>query len=186
VASSEVFRCRDITRSLLDLGRRRRPVRDRVRVEQVVEKMQKAIAPTAEQRAVTVLDRSAPGLPAVLGHADQLEQVMLNLFMNAIEAMPRGGTLEVVTRACDSGVEVIVADSGPGVAAEDRDRLFEPFFTSKSGGTGLGLYISRQLVEAHGGRLELLAGGAGGARFRVFLPGQPEDPTRAVNEAGGA
>jgi signal transduction histidine kinase len=186
LASSEVFRCRDITRSLLDLGRRRRTVRDRVRVEQVVEKMLQAVTPTAEQHAVAVVNRSAPGLPAVLGHADQLEQVMLNLFMNAIEAMPRGGTLEVTTGACGSGVEVIVADSGPGIAAADRDRLFEPFFTNKSGGTGLGLYLSRQLVEAHGGRLELLAGG-GGARFRVFLPGHPEAaPARAVNEAGGA
>ncbi|HTO96200.1 MAG TPA: ATP-binding protein [Myxococcales bacterium] len=186
LASSEVFRCRDITRSLLDLGRRRRTVRDRVRIEQVVERMIQAVAPTAEQRGVAVVNRSAPGMPAVLGREDELAQVMLNLFMNGIEAMPRGGTLEVVARACDSGVEVIVADSGPGIAAGDRDRLFEPFFTKKSGGTGLGLYLSRQLVETHGGRLELLAGD-GGARFRIFLPGQAEPaPARAVNEAGGA
>ena len=170
VASREVFRCRDITRSLLDLGRRRRTVRERVHVEAVVERMLQAVGPTAEGHAVTVVNRAAADLPAILGHADQLEQVMLNLFMNAIEAMPGGGRLEVVTRACGSGVEVTVADSGPGVAAADRERLFEPFFTKKSGGTGLGLYLSRQLVEAHGGRLELLAG-EGGARFRIFLPG---------------
>ena len=182
VASREVFRCRDITRSLLDLGRRRRTVRERVRVEAVVERMLQAVAPTAEGRAVKVVNRTAADLPQVLGHPDQLEQVMLNLFMNAIEAMPQGGTLEVETRSSGSGVEVTVTDSGPGVAPADRDRLFEPFFTRKSGGTGLGLYLSRQLVEAHGGRLELIPTGAG-ARFRIFLPGSEEGAVHA--EGGG-
>ena len=186
LASSEVFRCRDITRSLLDLGRRRRTVRDRVRIEQAIGKMLQAVAPTAEQHAVAVIDRLAPDLPAVLGHADQLEQVLLNLFMNAIEAMPRGGTLEVAARGCEGGVEVIVADSGPGVATADRERLFEPFFTKKSGGTGLGLYLSRQLVEAHGGRLELMAAEGSGARFRVFLPGCDTGATRGEARGPGA
>jgi two-component system, NtrC family, sensor histidine kinase HydH len=98
--------------------------------------------------------------------------------MNAIEAMPQGGRLEVATRARDSGVEVIVSDTGPGVPAALRDRIFEPFFTDKAGGTGLGLYLSRQLVEAHGGRLELAAS-EGGARFRIFLPAAGEEPGKA-------
>ena len=85
------------------------------------------------------------------------------------------------TRPCGSGLEVIVSDSGPGVAPADRERLFEPFFTRKSGGTGLGLYLSRQLVEAHGGRLELAAAPAG-ARFRIFLPGCEEEPLRGEAE----
>jgi two-component system sensor histidine kinase AtoS len=144
-------------------------VRERVQVEAVVARMLQAVAPTAERQRIQVLDRAEPHLPAVLGHADQLEQVMLNLFMNAIEAMPQGGRLEVATRARDSGIEVIVSDTGSGVPAALRDRIFEPFFTDKSGGTGLGLYLSRQLVEAHGGRLELIAG-EGGARFRILLP----------------
>ncbi|HET7786970.1 MAG TPA: ATP-binding protein [Myxococcales bacterium] len=169
VASREVFRCRDITRSLLDLGRRRRTVRERVQVEAVAARMLQAVAPTAERQGIQVVERAEPHLPAVLGQADQLEQVMLNLFMNAIEAMPQGGRLEVATRARDSAVEVIVSDTGPGVPAALRDRIFEPFFTDKPGGTGLGLYLSRQLVEAHGGRLELTAG-EGGARFRIALP----------------
>ena len=169
VASREVFRCRDITRSLLDLGRRRRTVRDRVRVEEVAARMIEAVRPTAERQGVAIAGAAAKDLPAVLGHADQLEQVMLNLLMNAMEAMPQGGTLEVAIRACDGGVELLVADTGPGVAAEVREHIFEPFFTGKAGGTGLGLYLSHQLVEAHGGRLEL-APGPGGARFRIFLP----------------
>jgi PAS domain S-box-containing protein len=169
VASREVFRCRDITRSLLDLGRRRRTVREPVHIQAVVARILQAVLPTAERQGIEVVERAEPHLPAVLGQGDQLEQVMLNLFMNAIEAMPQGGRLEVATRARDSSIEVMVSDTGAGVPGALRDRIFEPFFTDKPGGTGLGLYLSRQLVEAHGGRLELMAG-EGGARFRIVLP----------------
>lgn len=178
LASSEVFRCRDITRSLLDLGRNRRTVRDRVDVEGVLRRMVEVIRPTAEQRAHAVALTQQPGLPIVLGHVDQLEQVMLNLYMNALEAMPGGGALEVTSRACDGGLEVIVADTGPGVAPEDAERIFQPFFTRKAGGTGLGLYLSRQIVEAHGGRLELERPDRG-ARFKIFLPTQAPGSERA-------
>ena len=169
LASGEVFRCRDITRSLLELGRERRTVRDRVDVDGVLRRMCEVIRPTAEQRAHAVALKQQPGLPIVLGHVDQLEQVMLNLYMNALEAMPGGGELEVTSRPCDGGLEVIVADTGPGVAAEDAARIFQPFFTRKAGGTGLGLYLSRQIIVAHGGRLELDRPGRG-ARFKIFLP----------------
>ncbi|MGE5047901.1 MAG: two-component system sensor histidine kinase NtrB [Deltaproteobacteria bacterium] len=177
VASREVFRCRDITRSLLDLGRRRRTVRERVRIQAVVARMLQAVLPTAQRHGIEVVDLPAADIPAVLGQADQLEQVMLNLLMNAIEAMPQGGRLEVATRPCASGVEVIVSDTGPGVGAADRERIFEPFVTLKPGGTGLGLYLSRQIVEAHGGRLELMPG-EGGARFRIFLPAAGQEAGR--------
>ena len=169
VASHEVFRCRDITRSLLDLGRRKRTVRDRVRLPELAAQMLEAVTPAAERQGVSIESAIAADLPEVLGHADQLEQVMLNLMMNALEAMPGGGVLRLGGRACEGGVELTVADSGSGVAAADRERIFEPFFTSKPGGTGLGLYLSRQIVEAHGGRLELVAA-ARGAQFRIFLP----------------
>lgn len=169
LASSEVFRCRDITRSLLDLGRSRRTVRDRVTVEKLLARMLEVVRPTAEQRALTVALTQQPDLPPVLGFVDQLEQVMLNLYMNGIEATPAGGALEVTSRACEGGLEIVVADSGPGVAPEDAARIFEPFFTRKAGGTGLGLYLSRQIIEGHGGRLELDGPGPG-ARFRIYLP----------------
>ena len=168
VASREVFRCRDITRSLLDLGRRKRTVRDRVRVDAVLARMIDAVRATAEKQGVAIVNRSAD-TPAVLAHEDQLEQVLLNLLMNALEEMPQGGTLTAAARASGSGAEVLVEDSGPGVGAADRERIFEPFFTRKAGGTGLGLYLSRQMIEAQGGRLELVPGGSG-ARFRVFIP----------------
>ncbi len=174
LASHEVFRCHDITRSLLDLGRARRTVRDRVDFAAVLGRMLEVVRPTAEGRAVKVGLVRGEGLPKVLGHVDQLEQVMLNLYMNAIEAMPSGGELGVTARSDAGGVEVLVADSGPGVPHEDAERVFEPFFTRKAGGTGLGLYVSRQIVEAHGGRLELAAAGPG-ARFRLFLPAPGDD-----------
>jgi len=169
VAAREVFRCRDITRSLLDLGRRRRTVRGPLDVGEAVERMLQAVAPSAREAGVSLAHRA--GRPcSVPAHADQIDQVLLNLLMNALEAMPDGGALQVETAACEGGVEVVVADSGRGIPEADAERIFEPFFTRKSGGTGLGLYLSRQIVEAHGGRLELSPARGPGARFRMFLP----------------
>lgn len=173
VASREIFRCRDITRSLLDLGRKRRTVRDQVQAGALVTRMLDVVRPTAERQQITIVNRTVPGLGAVFGHADQLEQVLLNLFINAIEAMPGSGALEVEARASSGGVEVVVADTGPGVALADAARIFDPFYSRKTGGSGLGLYVSRQIIEAHGGRIELDPANGRGAVFRVFLPAAP-------------
>jgi signal transduction histidine kinase len=123
-------------------------------------------------------------LPSVNGRPDQLQQVLLNLFINAIEAMPAGGKLEVTTSQVvrrrpgleevepESCAVLAVSDSGEGVAADLRERVFEPFYTSKDreGGTGLGLAVSQGIVREHDGWLEIDEAPGGGARFRVFLP----------------
>lgn len=100
----------------------------------------------------------------------QLRQVFVNLVRNAREAMPDGGHLHVTARPGDGVVEVTVADDGAGMSAEVRARLFEPFFTTKQGGTGLGLSLARQIVEAHGGRLAVDSAPGQGTRFLVTLP----------------
>jgi signal transduction histidine kinase len=127
------------------------------------------------------LDARLPRLP---GDRDQLQQVLLNLYMNAIQAMPEGGVLEVRTREVRRrrpGLEMEpeqryavleVADSGAGVPAEERGKIFEPFYTSKEGGTGLGLAVAHGIVKDHDGWMEIGDNQAGrGAVFRVFLPG---------------
>jgi signal transduction histidine kinase len=133
----------------------------------------------------------AEGLPPVRGHHDQLQQVLINLVINAIEAMPGGGQLAVETYAVKRrrpGLErapeqptvvVEVADSGVGIPAELRDNIFEPFYTSKrsEGGSGLGLTVSHGIIKGHDGWIEVEDRQGGGTVFRVFIPAASADPS---------
>jgi len=114
----------------------------------------------------------APATPLIL-EADgaQLQQVILNLVLNALDAMPRIGTLEVEVRSLPGGIaELVVRDTGPGVAPEAASRLFQPFVTTKDTGLGLGLVVSRRIVEDHGGSIQAANRLEGGACFTVRLP----------------
>jgi len=127
-------------------------------------------------RVTLALDHS---LPPVLVDAVQVQQVVLNLVRNAIEAMEAGERreLSITTRVTASAnmAEVTVADSGPGIAPEIADRLFQPFVTTKENGMGLGLSICREIVEAHQGRLSVAPAPSGGAVFRLTLPMPPAE-----------
>jgi len=122
-------------------------------------------------RASLELDHALP--PVLVDHV-QVQQVVLNLVRNAVEAMEQveRRELTVGTRAVPEQemVEVIIADTGPGIAPELADRLFQPFVTTKATGMGLGLSICREIVEAHHGRLTTAPASTGGAVFRVTLP----------------
>jgi signal transduction histidine kinase len=121
-------------------------------------------------RAVRLV-RELEDVPPVVADPSQLEQVLVNLFMNAMDAMPQGGTLRVRTAADGDGmVRIEVADTGKGVPPENREKIFEPFFTTKGKGTGLGLAISRQLVEQQSGTLRISDNPGGGAAFTVRVP----------------
>jgi C4-dicarboxylate-specific signal transduction histidine kinase len=141
---------------------------------------------TEEQRAIVrvpELDDDAP-LPAVRGDADALQQVLLNLLLNALDAVgdATGGKvwigLSVRRRGLlrSDAVALEVGDNGPGLSAQTMTNLFVPFHTTKTGGTGLGLPISQRIVENHRGTIEVGRTAEGGARFTVLLPAA-EDPT---------
>ncbi|HEU5097722.1 MAG TPA: PAS domain S-box protein [Roseiflexaceae bacterium] len=123
--------------------------------------------------AIEVIFAPFPDLPPVLANADQLRQVFLNLILNAIDAMPHGGTLTVRTIAGPSVVVTEIEDSGVGIPDDIRPRLFEPFFTNKPNGTGLGLSISAHIVTQHGGQIEVDSVAGQGSTFRIVLPYQP-------------
>jgi signal transduction histidine kinase len=123
-------------------------------------------------------------LPPVLGDPDQLQQVLLNLTVNAIQAVEGSGQVTLSTRFVPDStghqrrVEAEVTDTGPGIASEDASRIFDPFFTTKGavGGTGLGLAISREIVLSHRGDLRVESVPGRGSRFIMSLPPAGDDP----------
>ena len=115
-----------------------------------------------------------PGLLPLFGVRDQLVQVFLNLVLNAIDATDRDGRIELGARPCPEGVEVTVRDDGSGIAPEDAARVFQPYFTTKPHGTGLGLFVTRKLVQEHGGTVTFESKLGEGTVFRVYLPVRAE------------
>jgi signal transduction histidine kinase len=169
-------RATDITEQLLRFSRRRPQHVQQIDVAAVIEEALLLIEPRARQANVEIYRDLAADL-RLSADAGELHQVFLNLFTNAVQAMPDGGTLTVTARARDGEVAVTVNDTGVGIAAEHRDHLFEPFFTTKDDesdwfqrGTGLGLSVSYSIVEAHGGTLRVDSTSGEGATFLVSLP----------------
>jgi signal transduction histidine kinase len=120
----------------------------------------------------------AAGTPHVMGHYEPLRRAMQNLLINAIDAVKqKGGRVKLAVRARPNGsapaVEVLVTDSGVGIAPENLSRVFEPHFTTKAGGTGLGLAIVRQTIRHHGGTITVASEPGKGSTFTVTLPGSP-------------
>jgi two-component system sensor histidine kinase TtrS len=136
-------------------------------------------APEARQAGVELAPTVAAGLPPVLADSIQIQQVLLNLVRNAVEAINAGGDPALrevriaAARSPGGDVEITVEDTGPGLAPEALERVFEPFYTTKPDGIGIGLSLSRSIVDAHGGRLWATAVGGRGATFHLLLPVMP-------------
>jgi signal transduction histidine kinase/HAMP domain-containing protein len=122
---------------------------------------------------VTVRTALDGGLPVIDADADLVEQALLNIAINGLEAMPEGGVLTLVTAQVDGGVEVAVVDTGVGIDEADRNRIFEPFHTTKAEGTGLGLAITYRIVERHGGAIVIDGRPGEGTTVRMRLPRTP-------------
>jgi signal transduction histidine kinase len=139
-------------------------------VNEIIEEMTVLLHDTANRHSVTIHTELA-SLPKMLADRVQLQQVLMNLMLNGIEAMKdAGGELVVASTTEDGQLLISVSDSGPGFPAEDNERIFEAFFTTKPQGTGMGLSISRTIVESHSGRLWACANNGRGATFHFSLP----------------
>jgi signal transduction histidine kinase len=159
----------DLLQELLDVSRGRMQAPETCRLSEIVAAAIEVEAAEAELHGVTVHAAIDPSIELPLERA-RIERVFLNLITNAIEAMPNGGRVDIRAERNGSGVIVKVDDTGPGIPESVRNRLFEPFVTSRKNGLGLGLALSRQTVIEHGGELWVEEGGTNGARFRLRLP----------------
>ncbi len=158
-----------IVNDLLQFTANRPPSCQTFRLEPLVQEVCDALAPQFTAQGITA-DLDIPTQLSVSADRDMLRRAMLNLLLNALDAMPHGGELAVIGTHGRHGVELEIADSGPGFVTDDQPRLFEPFFTTKSGGTGLGLAIVERIATAHGGDVSADNCPQGGAAFTIRLP----------------
>jgi signal transduction histidine kinase len=171
ILAEEAERINHIVEDLLDFARPRPIVVSEVPLAQALKE---ASASSLTRPGIRVEWVVAPDLVSVSVDARQLRQALLNLFHNAVQAMPEGGVVRIdaspVERDGKRLAAIEVADSGPGIEGDLHDRIFQPFFTTKATGTGLGLAVVRRIAEAHGGSVEAHNGERGGAVFTLFLP----------------
>jgi PAS domain S-box-containing protein len=168
-------RAGDVVGRIRDLIKKAPPREDRLDINEALREVIELTRGEAAKNGVRVRTELAGGLPRIQGDRVQLQQVMLNLIINAAEAMSGASDgprkLLISTETSDTGdVRVAVRDSGPGLTPAALERLFEPFYTTKPGGLGLGLSICRSIIEAHGGRLWVSANVPRGATFQFTLP----------------
>lgn len=172
----EVVRLNTIIQDLFSATKPRAILPRPTRVSDVVEWALRGLGPTIEASGVTIDRPSAEHWPVVTADADQLQQVLLNLVQNAVQASSRGGTVTIRAFRREGerpAVAIQVEDRGHGIAPDLLPRIFEPFFTTRPKGTGLGLFVAHGIVQRHGGTLEVESD-AQGTRFRVVLPEAPE------------
>jgi signal transduction histidine kinase len=171
IIHGEITRLERTVQNFLDFARLPTPRLAGCDIRDIVTEALKLIEARARQQGVT-LTADLPGY-SVCAHVDreQLRTVFVNLFLNALDAMPQSGRLSVrLDNGTSKDIRVVVEDTGPGIAAELGDRLFTPFTSTKPTGTGLGLSLSRRIVEEHGGSLSATNLAKGGASFTVSLP----------------
>jgi signal transduction histidine kinase len=167
----EIRRLELVVSGALDFGRSRSLDPVEVDLNDLVDDVRRLFGPQLQHRAISIECRLDASLPQVRLDADRIKQVLLNLLVNAAEAMTTGGLIRIGTcRTGSDHVSLTVEDSGSGIDPSRMDLIFTPLHTDKKGGFGLGLPISKELVELHGGTIEISRSDLGGARFAVLLP----------------
>jgi len=192
IISTQVDRITKIISQVLDYSRKNRPSTSQVDVEKTVRDTLEFVEQSLRQHRIEVSLACGPDLPPVPGDADEIQQVCLNLIMNAVQAMPDGGTLDISLEQVirrKEGLDLSppspylmmsFADTGPGVPKDDRARIFDAFFTTKDKGegSGLGLPVSHGIIKDHDGWMEVGDRPESGAVFRVYLPLPPHEEGR--------
>ncbi len=171
MADEEIERLITMVKRILDFSRRPQEAMQPLQVNRVVKKVLDLASKYLQHRNISLASSFAPDLSLVQGNATTLGQVFLNLIINAVEAMPDGGTLTVTTHATpNKHIAIQIADTGTGIPNEVQEHIFEPFFSTKAEGSGLGLSISQGIVQRHGGEIDVESRPKAGTTFTVNLP----------------
>ncbi len=168
----ETIRCREIVKRLLDFARQTKPQKKLTDVNMLIDTIILLVRNQTSFRNIVITTHLAENLPLILCDSDQIQQVFINIILNAAEAMTGGGSLNVCSSLPQDRefVTIEIADTGPGIPEDRRERIFDPFFTTKEHGTGLGLSISYGIVEQHGGDISVESAVGKGSTFTVKLP----------------
>jgi two-component system NtrC family sensor kinase len=167
----ETLRCRKIVKGLLDFARQTAPLKQAVNLNQVLEDVLNLVKNQAGFRNISFATQLQEDLPTVMADRDQMRQVVLNIVLNAAEAVPGGGEIRVVSHLDRADhICLSISDTGPGIPEAIKSRLFEPFFTTKTTGTGLGLAIAYGIIERHRGTIDIQSSPGQGTTIRLRLP----------------
>lgn len=181
IAQSELARIARIVSRMRDFYRPTRDELELVDLNMLIEETLELVQTHLRRGQITIKQELQVDLPKLTAHADQIRQVLLNLMINACDAMAGGGTLRVCTCTADSGddasnyAQIEIVDTGQGIPEEHLARVFEPFYTTKAHGTGLGLAISAHIVAQHGGQITVASVPQVGTNFTILLPFNPQE-----------
>jgi signal transduction histidine kinase/putative methionine-R-sulfoxide reductase with GAF domain len=171
VVEEEIHRINEIVDQFLRFARPAHPQLEKVDGISILEEILQLLRPQTERQLI-VVEKEFQALPMILMDREQMKQAMLNLLLNAIQAMPRGGQLTLSGQNSKDGqwIQFSVQDSGMGIPGEDLDKLFDPFFSTKEGGIGLGLSITHRIIDQHHGKIEVKSDPGHGTLFTICLP----------------
>ncbi|RMI08679.1 MAG: PAS domain-containing protein [Calditrichaeota bacterium] len=166
----EIHRIERIVRGISQFGKPSQESWTLCRINQIISETVEMLRYHKSARQCQIHTQLDPNLPSTLGVRDQLKQAFINLGLNALEAMPRGGQLTITSGARKGNISIEFIDTGQGIEPEVLKKIFQPFYTTKEKGSGLGLFIVNHIIQAHGGRIDVETNPGEGTRFTVHLP----------------
>jgi len=166
----EVHRLNSIVEQFLSLARPLEIKPEALRVQDILNEVATLVEGEAQQSKVQIRVVAPLTLPPLKADHEYFRQTLLNLILNGLQAMPEGGTLTLEAKTSNGNFLIAVTDTGTGITAENQRRIFEPYFTTKAKGTGLGLAVSRRIIEAHGGTITVFSEPGQGCRFTISVP----------------
>ena len=170
----ESGRLNNIITDFLNFAKPKKPDLTKCHVEEILEKNIKYLSSQTESQGYIIKKHHDEHLPAIMADFDMLYQAFLNLLINSIQAMPNGGTIYIKITSTKNAVTIFIEDEGEGIPDDLSEKIWDPFFTTKEKGTGLGLVIVKNIIKAHQGSIELENRTTGGVRVKINLPENQE------------